>query len=426
MTSTTSLSEKASGPGAGRVLALSTSGFTLAFAVWLMLGVLAVPIKKELGLGVLEFTWLTSIAVLSGSIFRIPFGVLTDRWGGKRVMTGSLLLTAIPCYLMSRVHTFEEALICAFCYGVAGNTFSVGIAWNAAWFERSRQGAALGTFGAGNVGASLTKLIAPKLMLLLPVTGFLGGRIPGGWRFIPVAYSALLVLMAAAVWTFAPRVDRSPGQGRPLRAMLAPLSEVRIWRFGLYYVVVFGAYVAFSLWLPNYYTQVFSLELPQAALLTAFFIFPASLLRPVGGWLSDKYGGRPVTRLVFAGMLLASLVLCVPAKTLGLTLFFCMTLLLAVGMGIGKASVYKYVPEYYPADVGLVGGLVGTLGALGGFVLPLTFGYLQKATGRMEICFVVLSVLTLGSLLWLELVVRRITRATRLSATVESVSAIAA
>ena len=82
---------------------------------------------------------------------------------------------------------------------------------------------------------------------------------------------------------------------QPLSELIAPLRSVRTWRFGLYYVVVFGAYVALSLWLPAYYNRVFGLPLAKAALLTALFIFPASLLRPVGGWLSDKYGARPVT-----------------------------------------------------------------------------------------------------------------------------------
>lgn len=400
---------------AGRVLGLSTTAFTLLFAVWLMLGVLAVPIKTELGLSGLQFTWLTAIAVLSGSLFRLPFGVLTDRWGGKRLMLALLVWTAAPCYLMSQVHTFEAAMLLAFLFGVAGNSFSVGIAWNAAWFRREQQGAALGTFGAGNVGASVTKLFGPKLMLLVPATGALGGLLPGGWRAIPVLYSVLLLAMAAAVLMFAPAVDRVPGKGRPMAESLVPLRQVRVWRLGLYYVVVFGAYVALSMWLPAYYARVYQVPLTTAALLTAFFIFPASLLRPLGGYLSDKVGGRLVTYSVFVGMTLTSLVLCLPARVLPLGAFFTGTLLLGVGMGIGKASVYKYVPEYYPKDVGLVGGLVGTLGALGGFFLPLGFGYGEAFTGRPEVCFYLLSAVTIVSLVWLHVVIRSLNRASPLA-----------
>jgi NNP family nitrate/nitrite transporter-like MFS transporter len=306
------------------------------------------------------------------------------------------------------VHTYQGLLICAFLYGLAGNSFSAGIAWNAAWFGRERQGFALGIFGAGNVGASLTKLVGPALIAVVPAAGYFGGLVPGGWRFVPVLYTALLLVMAAVLWWGAPRNDRHPGLGRSLRSMLAPLRVVRVWRFGLYYVVVFGAYVAFSLWLPNYYKTVFHLPLGTAALLTALFIFPASLLRPLGGYLSDRFGPRPVTYAVFALMLAACVPLVLPPGWLGfrmnLGLFVVCVELLAMGMGIGKASVYKYIPEYFPRDVGAVGGLVGTLGALGGFVMPLGFGYLEQATGQPSSCFWIMFALIASSFAWLHLV----------------------
>ena len=400
---------------ANRVLALSTVAFTLLFAVWLMLGVLGVTIKAELKLSAVQFAWLTAIAVLSGSLFRLPVGLLNDRWGGRVVMTALLLITAVPCFLVSRVQTYDGLLICAFLYGLAGNAFSAGIAWNAAWFERERQGFALGTFGAGNVGASLTKLLGPALIAAVPAAGFAGGWIPGGWRFVPVLYTGLLLIMAAVLWLAAPRNDRHPGLGRSLASMLAPLKVVRVWRFGLYYVVVFGAYVAFSLWLPNYYKTVFHLPLSKAALLTALFIFPASLLRPLGGYLSDRFGPRPVTYVVFALMLAACLPLALPAAWLGvemsLGLFVVCIEVLAIGMGVGKASVYKYIPEYFPRDVGAVGGLVGTLGALGGFFMPLGFGYLEQATGQPNSCFWIMLALIVSSFGWLHLVAVTMRRA---------------
>jgi NNP family nitrate/nitrite transporter-like MFS transporter len=312
------------------------------------------------------------------------------------------------------VTSYEGLLACAFLYGLAGNSFSAGIAWNAAWFPRERQGFALGTFGAGNVGASVTKLIAPVLLTLVPAAGYLGGAIPGGWRFVPVLYAAALLVMAAVLHAFAPTFDRRPGSGRTLRSMLEPLKVVRVWRFGLYYVVVFGAYVAFSLWLPSYYKTVFGLSLGTASLLTALFIFPASLLRPLGGWLSDRWGARPVTYVVFAAMALACVPLVVPSGTLGfrvgLGTFFTCVEILGIGMGIGKASVFKYIPDYFPRDVGAVGGLVGTLGALGGFFMPLSFGYLEESSGRPESCFWVMLALIVASFAWLHLVVTAMKR----------------
>jgi NNP family nitrate/nitrite transporter-like MFS transporter len=391
-----------------RVLILSTVAFTLLFAVWLMFGVLGVPIADELHLDTVKLSWLGAIAILSGSIWRLPLGILTDRVGGRLLMTLLLLATAVPTFMVSQATSFTQLMVCAFFFGIAGNSFSIGIAWNAAWSSRERQGFALGVFGAGNVGASITKLIGPALIALVPA-GTAVGFIPGGWRFVPALYAGMLVIMAAVLWFLTPAPDRHPGSGRPLRALLAPLREVRTWRFGLYYVVVFGAYVALSLWLPGYYRRVFGLSLGKAALLTALFIFPASLLRPVGGWLSDRFGARPVTYAVFVAMLLACVPLAAPGGSLGfhvgLGQFVLFIEVIGIGMGLGKASVYKYIADYFPNEVGAAGGLVGTLGALGGFVLPLGFGYLSKSSGRPESCFWIMGALIIASLVWLHTVV---------------------
>ncbi|MEI2716472.1 MAG: MFS transporter [Candidatus Nanopelagicales bacterium] len=197
----------------------------------------------------------------------------------------------------------------------------------------------------------------------------------------------------------APRHDHKPGQGRSISSMLRPLKEVRVWRFSLYYVIVFGAYVALAAWLPKYYVDVYGLALPQAGLLTALFIFPASLLRPVGGYISDRIGARKVMYATFGTMLVASGILMMPygyivlqqpggeAKqvlpwTVGVVLFTVLVFIIGCAMGIGKAAVYKHIPEYFPHDVGAVGGLVGSLGALGGFFLPPLFAYASAWSGR--------------------------------------------
>jgi NNP family nitrate/nitrite transporter-like MFS transporter len=407
--------------GAGRVLTLATASFTLLFAVWLMLGVLAVPIKAELGLSKVQFSWLTAVAILSGSIWRLPFGLWADRVGGRVAMTSITLLVALPCLLTSFADSYSTLIVCALFFGLAGNSFTSGVAWTSAWFSPQRQGVALGTFGAGNVGASVTKLIGPMLIALVPAAGLFGGAIPGGWRFVPVLYTVLLLAMAAVLWFMSPTPDRKPGAGRPLASLLRPLSELRVWRFGLYYVVVFGAYVALSVWMPNYYASVFKLSLASAALLTAFFIFPASLLRPLGGYLSDRFGARTVTYGTFVVMMIASIVLsAVDAQKLGLWGTFGLVEVLGIGMGVGKASVYKYVPSYYPRDVGAVGGVVGSLGGLGGFLLPLGFGYLEEMTGHPESCFWAIGMVTLASLAALTVVVSSLKREERSSAALVS------
>ncbi|MBM4361458.1 MAG: MFS transporter, partial [Deltaproteobacteria bacterium] len=268
-----------------RVLTLSTVAFTALFAVWLMLGVLSVPIRAELGLSEVQVGWLAAIAVLNGALFRLAFGIWTDRIGGRLMMTALLLATAVPCALVSRADSYGELMLAAALYGFAGNGFSVGVAWCSAWFPPERQGFALGIFGAGNVGASVTKVAGPTLIALVSAP-LLGGLVPAGWRAIPVLYAAMLVVLAAATWLLSPSQDLRPGKGRSLASTLGPLREIRVWRFSLYYVVVFGAYVALSVWLPKYYVDVYGLSLRSAALLAALFIFPASLLRPLGGYLS--------------------------------------------------------------------------------------------------------------------------------------------
>lgn len=419
-----------------RVLWLSTVAFTILFAVWLMLGVLGLEMKKDVGLmlgadaeGMSaaeiktavqgRFEWLLAVAILSGSILRLNFGIWADKYGGRNMMMLLLVLSAVPTFWLAHASSYKELLICAALFGLAGNSFSVGIAWNSAWYPAKSKGMALGVFGAGNVGASGTKLLVvliPGVLSMVPAAGLLGGVVPGGWRVVPVLYSILLVAMAFAILLVAPKVDRKPGKGRALSEMLAPTKYLRVWRFSLYYVVVFGAYVALSAWLPDYYKTNYFADLPAAdairysAMLTALYIFPASLLRPLGGYLSDKFGPRRVTYCVFIVMTLATIPLCIPRDVLPLSavgftaLMFCV----GVGMGIGKASVYKYIPNYFPKDVGAVGGLVGLFGALGGFILPKLFGMLGRSTGVPQSAFVVLLVLTIGSLVWLHLVVMRI------------------
>ena len=283
--------ERSETTGSGRVLTMSTLAFTVMFAVWLMFGILGKPISTELKLTDVQLSWILAAATLNGSMWRLPAGILADRIGGRKVMSAMLLLTAVPTYLVTLVHSYEMLLLLAFLVGFAGNAFTVGTAWNSAWFPRNRQGFALGVFGAGNVGASVTKLIGPGIIAATAGASYVAG-VQGGWRLIPVIYAVFLVILAVATWFITPANDRTPGSSKPISEMLAPLKHVRVWRFSLYYVAVFGAYVALSGWLPTYYMNNFQVSLQTAALLTATFIFPASLLRPLGGWMSDKLALR--------------------------------------------------------------------------------------------------------------------------------------
>src|SRR5262245_24915375 len=206
-----------------RVLWISTAAFTLLFNVWLMLGVLGISVRHELGLSDAQLEWLMAAAILSGAVFRLNFGIWADAGGGRKVMGLLLAFVAIPTYLFSHATTFGQMLLCSILFGLGGNAFSAGIAWNSAWFPQHAKGKALGVFGAGNVGAAGTKMLvafAPGVLTAIPLAGYWGGVVPAGWRFIPALYAALLVLMSLVVFFLSPKPDRKPSHGRPISEML--------------------------------------------------------------------------------------------------------------------------------------------------------------------------------------------------------------
>ena len=410
-------------PGSGRVLTLSTIAFTIMFAVWLMFGILGVPIQKEFGLTNSQLFWISSLAVLNGSMWRLPAGMLADRIGGKKVMLFLLLAGAVASVAVSFASSYPMLLVLGFLVGFVGNSFSVGIAWNSAWFTHHRKGFALGVFGAGNVGASVTKFIGPAVIAATAGATYFG-VVQGGWRVIPLIYAVLLVLTAIAMYVITPHTDHVPGASQSIREMLTPLKDIRVWRFSLYYVVVFGAYVALSAYLPSYYVKNFGVDLTTAGLLAATFIFPASLLRPLGGWISDRWGARRAMYATFFVMLAATGWLMMPDGhivihqpggkelpmlhyAMNLPLFVTLVFVVGCSMGIGKAAVYKHIPTYFPDHVGSVGGLVGMLGGLGGFFLPLMFSYTQEATGAWSTAFGILVLFALASQIWMHWTVHR-------------------
>ena len=410
------------------VLAMNTFGFTVLFAVWVIFAIVGIEIRKELRLGDTEFALLVALPVLTGSLLRLPIGMATDWFGGRPLFTMLLASTAIPLLLLTQAHAYWHYLALGLWIGLAGTSFAVGIAYTSAWFPQDRQGTALGIFGAGNTGASLTKLLAPGLMTLVPVGG--AGLVPGGWRFVPFVYAFVLLAAAAVYWTFT-FTDHAHHKRDSLREMLSPLKHVRVWRFSLYYFLVFGGYVALSLWLPKYYIDVFGLSLKKAALLTAIFVFPSGIIRAPGGWLSDRFGARSVMYWVLGTCVVTSFLLAIPdvqvvvplvGKHAGAapwqlsyrmdpTLFTALVFVLGLAMGIGKAAVYKHIPHYFPARVGAVGGLVGVIGGLGGFIMPILFGSLAQLTRMPTTTFLFLFALSATCMIWMLVVVKRMTGA---------------
>ena len=410
------------------VLAMNTFGFTVMFAVWVIFAIIGIEIRKELQLGETEFAVLVALPVLTGSLLRLPMGMATDWFGGRPLFTALLATSAIPLLLLTQATAYWQMLVLGLFIGMAGTSFAVGIAYTSAWFPQERQGTALGIFGAGNTGASLTKLLAPPLMTVVPAAGL--GLVPGGWRFVPFVYAIVVVVAAVVYWSFT-YTDHAHHKKDSLAEMLAPLKHVRVWRFSLYYFLVFGGYVGLSLWLPKYYIDVFGLPLKYAALLTAIFVFPSGIIRAPGGWLSDRFGARTVMYWVLGTCVVTSFLLAlpdldfgfrVPAKyaaagdpimvsyRMGPGLFTVLVFVMGIAMGIGKAAVYKHIPHYFPTRVGAVGGLVGVIGGLGGFVMPILFGALLQTTRLPTTTFAFIFLLSVACLFWMAVVVHRMTR----------------
>jgi len=406
----------ASVEGQGRALWMSTIAFTVCFAVWTIFAIIGVQIKQELGLNETQFGLLVGTPILTGSLVRIFLGIWTDQYGGRRVYTVVMLAAAVATFLLTYAHTYPQILVAALGVGVAGGSFAVGIAYVSRWYPAQKQGTALGIFGAGNVGAAVTKFCAPFVLVAY------------GWQVTAQVWAVGIAIMAIIFW-FTTKEDpvemerRQLGK-RPRSAWLEmePLKNLQVWRFALYYFFAFGAFVALSLWLPRYLIGVYHLDIETAGMLAAAYSIPASLFRAYGGVLSDRYGARRIMYWMFGVSVLITFILSYPPTeyivqgmkgafhfhlATGVVTFTCLVFVLGFFMSLGKAAVYKHIPVYYPDNVGAVGGLVGMIGGLGGFVLPIAFGVLNDLTGIWTSCFMLLFLIAGVSLVWMHLAIRR-------------------
>lgn len=406
--------------GAGRALGMSTVAFTACFAVWTIFAIIGIRLREELQLTEAEFGLLVGTPILTGSLIRIVLGIWTDLYGGRMVFTLNMLAAAAATYLLSWADTYPTVLLAALGVGIAGGSFSVGVAYVSRFFPPKRQGIALGVFGAGNVGAAVTKLLAPVVLVTY------------GWQAVAEVWAVALAVMAVVFWLATSddpvTIERRRSGARHKSALLelAPLRNVQVWRFSLYYFFVFGAFVALSLWLPQYLVRVYGLDIETAGIIAACFSIPASLFRAYGGHLSDTYGARRVLYWTFFVSVAATFVLSYPPTDyvvhglfgttsfhleMGLVGFTVTVFVLGFFMALGKAAVYKHIPVYYPEHVGAVGGLVGMIGGLGGFVLPILFGVLLDLTGLWTSCFMALFIIVTVSLVWMHVAIRQMERA---------------
>ncbi len=398
-----------------RILGINTFAFAVCFAVWTIFSIIGLPIKEKLGLSDSQFGLLIATPVLTGSLSRIFLGIWADQYGGRIVYTLLMLGTSVAVWLLASVENYWMFLLAALGTGFAGGSFAVGVAYVSRWFERERQGTALGIFGIGNVGAACTNFFAPFLVLAM------------GWENTAKVYALMLLTTAVLFWLLTeddPVTAERKKRGEKAASaflQLEPLKKLQVWRFSLYYFFVFGGFVALSLWLPRYYVGVYGLDLKTAGMLASAYSF-TSLVRAVGGWLSDKWGARRVMYICFIGSVACTFFLSYPATdyivhgvegpirftiAMPLWLFTLMTMVLGLFMTLGTAAVYKHIPVYYPGHVGAVGGLVGMIGGLGGFVLPICFGVMNDLVKVWTSCFMLMFTIVSISLIWMHLAIRR-------------------
>ncbi|HEX9016732.1 MAG TPA: nitrate/nitrite transporter [Chloroflexota bacterium] len=384
------------GSSANKNLALATVAFGLCFAVWSLISPLAPQFQKSLGLTDTQTSVLIAVPVILGSLVRIPMGILTDRFGGRRVFTGLIVFSILPVVFMGFANSYAMLLVGGFFLGMAGSSFAVGVPFSSRWFSAERQGTALGIYGAGNIGTAIASYSVPWI-----AAGY--GTQYAFWVFAPV-----LAVYAAVFWYLA---EDAPGSRRPssLSQNLGVVRSERLaWVFSLFYFVTFGGFVAFSLYLPKLLVDWFAFSKTDAGLRAAGFVVLATAARPLGGYLADKIGGARLLAVVFGVAPVLALALAYEATSpeiIGVT-FSC--LVVGILLGLGNGAVFKLVAQYFPKNTGVVTGVVGAAGGLGGFFPPIVMGIVRDLTGSYAIGLLLLALFLVACLaVDISLVTRR-------------------
>jgi NNP family nitrate/nitrite transporter-like MFS transporter len=363
--------------------------FDVSFMAWTLLGPLAPFLRDDLGLTATQQGMLTAIPLLGGSLFRPVLGILGERIGGRRAGLLGLALTMIALAAgWQFAHTVSQFYALGFMLGVAGASFAVALPLASAWYPPQYQGLAMGIAGAGNSGTLLATLLAPRLAEHF------------GW---PAAFGFALLPVAAALVIFGWLAKDSPT--RAPAASMADYGRVlgqpdTLW-LAFLYSLTFGGFVGFASFLTTFFHEQYQLSRVAAGDFTTLVVIAGSLLRPAGGWLSDRLGGYRLLVLLlggFAACLLA--VAAVPAVSIAVAVLF-------IGMGLlgmGNGAVFQLVPQRFPGRMGVVTGIVGAAGGLGGFFLPSVLGAVKDVTGAYTLGLVAFAATFLaGMVVLLEL-----------------------
>jgi len=378
------------------MLALATLGFAVNFWAWALLSPLGTRYKELLSLSGSQQALLVAVPVIVGSLGRIPVGALTDRFGGRAMFPLVSVATIVPVLFIGLAgqRSLVSLLIGGFFLGIGGTAFAVGVPFVNAWFPPERRGLAIGVFGVGMGGTAISALTTVKLVTSR------GAAAP----FLITAVA--LALYAALAWFV---MRDAPGQAiptEPLGARLAAAARLSItWQACILYAVAFGGYVAFSVYLPAYLRTAYGLTQADAANRMAGFVIVAVVLRPVGGWLSDRLGPIPVLTGVYAVLTAGAFVQSFTPDLMPLgTIAF---LTMAGALGAGSGATFALVAQMAPANkVGSVTGLVGAAGGLGGFVPPLVMGFIHGRLGSYGLGLVLLALVALGTMVLTMTVVR--------------------
>jgi NNP family nitrate/nitrite transporter-like MFS transporter len=387
--------------GAGRrqpmvMLALATLGFAVNFWAWALLSPLGTRYKDLLNLSGSQQALLVAVPVIVGSLGRIPVGALTDRYGGRVMYPLVSVATIMPVLFIGLAgqRSLVSLLIGGFFLGIGGTAFAVGVPFVNAWFPPARRGLAIGVFGVGMGGTAISALTTVKLVTAR------GSAAP----FLITAVA--LALYAVLAWLV---MRDAPGRTvptEPLGARLVATARLSItWQASVLYAVAFGGYVAFSVYLPAFLKTAYHLSQVDAANRMAGFVLLAVVMRPVGGWLSDRLGPIPVLTGVYAvltaGAVLQSFTL--NLMPLGTIAFLTM----AAALGAGSGATFALVAQMAPASkVGSVTGLVGAAGGLGGFVPPLVMGYIHGRLGSYGLGLALLALVAVSTMVLTMTVVR--------------------
>jgi NNP family nitrate/nitrite transporter-like MFS transporter len=358
---------------ATRNLVLGTAAFAVSFSAWGLIAPLAKKFQDTLDLSNTRTLMLTAVPVVLGSLLRIPFGVITDRKGGRRVFTAVLLASAVPVLAFGFVDSYWGLIVVGFFLGIAGASFAVGVPFVAGWYPKERQGFALGVYGMGNIGTAVAAFTAPAVV--------------NHWGRPTLGVAAALVMVLAAV-VFYSMADNPPRAAAPPRYVEVLRSGWRLYRLALLYFLTFGGFVAMAIFLPKLLKDWFGYSLTQAGLRAAGFTLVATAARPVGGWLSDKVGAPVVLTVALIGVAVDATALAFMAHdpTIVPVTIACLTL--AGFLGLGNGAVFKLVPREFPDATGAATGIVGAAGGLGGFFPPIVMGIVKDNFDTYTLGFV--------------------------------------